>query len=188
MSPLTRDEEVALARRVRAGDRDAESILIVRNLPLVKREAKRFRGRGIDRDDLVQIGTLGLMHAVRRYDPSRGFRLSTLAVRLIRNKLIDAVRKESRSRVECVDFDAFGHPTTCDPDLHDAPKRPDLQKAFDRCLDDEERQVLALKFGDIREQTYRQIGSLIGRSKQGVGRVHRRAVKKLRRQLAAAVA
>lgn len=93
-SPLpTVAEEQALGRRIRSGDRDARDELVTRNLPLLFRIASAFEGRGLAFDDLIGEGTLGLIRAVERFDPERGFRFSTYAgywiKHTIRRALID---------------------------------------------------------------------------------------------------
>lgn len=81
---LTREEEVALAKRVRKGDQQARDELVLRNLPLVISVARKYINRGARLDDLIQEGNVGLMKAVERYDPKKGTRFATYAVWWIR--------------------------------------------------------------------------------------------------------
>ena len=94
---LTATEEVALARRVRLGDFEARQIMIERNLRLVVNIAKHYLNRGIPLLDLVEEGNLGLMHALEKFDPERGFRFSTYATWWIRQNIERAIMNQSRT-------------------------------------------------------------------------------------------
>jgi RNA polymerase nonessential primary-like sigma factor len=94
---LTAEEEAALARRVRAGDFEARQIMIERNLRLVVNIAKHYLNRGIPLLDLVEEGNLGLMHALEKFDPERGFRFSTYATWWIRQNIERAIMNQSRT-------------------------------------------------------------------------------------------
>ncbi|QID18104.1 RNA polymerase sigma factor RpoS [Nitrogeniibacter mangrovi] len=94
---LTAEEEAALARRVRKGDFDARQIMIERNLRLVVNIAKHYLNRGIPLLDLVEEGNLGLMHALDKFDPERGFRFSTYATWWIRQNIERAIMNQSRT-------------------------------------------------------------------------------------------
>ncbi|NMF90528.1 RNA polymerase sigma factor RpoS [Aromatoleum petrolei] len=94
---LTADEEAALARRVRTGDFQARQTMIERNLRLVVNIAKHYLNRGIPLLDLVEEGNLGLMHALEKFDPERGFRFSTYATWWIRQNIERAIMNQSRT-------------------------------------------------------------------------------------------
>ena len=94
---LTADEELALARRLRAGDFPARQTLIERNLRLVVNIAKHYLNRGIPLLDLVEEGNLGLIHALEKFDPERGFRFSTYATWWIRQNIERAIMNQSRT-------------------------------------------------------------------------------------------
>ena len=94
---LTADEELRLTRRVREGDFDARQMMIERNLRLVVNIAKHYLNRGIPLLDLVEEGNLGLMHALGKFDPERGFRFSTYATWWIRQNIERAIMNQSRT-------------------------------------------------------------------------------------------
>lgn len=94
---LTAEEERALTRRVREGDFDARQMMIERNLRLVVNIAKRYLNRGIPLLDLVEEGNLGLMHALEKFDPERGFRFSTYATWWIRQNIERSIMNQSRT-------------------------------------------------------------------------------------------
>ncbi|MHB1402563.1 MAG: RNA polymerase sigma factor RpoS [Thiobacillus sp.] len=94
---LKADEEQAYARRMRDGDEEAREVLITHNLRLVVYVAKRYLGRGLPLLDLVEEGNLGLMHALEKFDPDRGFRLSTYATWWIRQSVERALMNQSRT-------------------------------------------------------------------------------------------
>lgn len=94
---LTADEEVKLARRVRQGDFEARQLMIERNLRLVVNIAKHYLNRGIPLLDLVEEGNLGLMHALDKFDPERGFRFSTYATWWIRQNIERSIMNHSRT-------------------------------------------------------------------------------------------
>ena len=94
---LTYEEEIDLSKRVRTGDRRARQKLIERNLRLVVRIAKKYRGMGLPFEDLIQEGNIGLMKAVEKFDPERGFRFSTYATWWIRQAVQQAVAYKGRT-------------------------------------------------------------------------------------------
>jgi RNA polymerase nonessential primary-like sigma factor len=94
---LTAEEEVAIARRIRQGDNAARQRMIESNLRLVVKLARRYRDRGLPLLDLIEEGNLGLIHAVRKFDPERGFRFSTYATWWIRQTIERAIMNQSRT-------------------------------------------------------------------------------------------
>lgn len=183
MAAITRDEEVALARRARAGDSDAEGKLVEAHLPWVRHLAKGLSGRGLSRDDLVQVGSIGLLKAVRRFDPDQGIRLTTWSHKFIRRAMAKAVRKESRSRLEFMPPDRMASLQERPAPSDYGPRSRALELACEQLLNPSEKEVFTLRHGDLKPLSYRQIAGLIGRSKPAVGRTHRKAIAKLKSSL-----
>ena len=94
---LTADEEKSVARRIRQGDEDARHKMIESNLRLVVKIARRYYNRGLPLLDLIEEGNLGLIHAVKKFDPERGFRFSTYATWWIRQTIERAIMNQSRT-------------------------------------------------------------------------------------------
>lgn len=185
MHVLSRDAEVALFRRSQDGDKSAEDELIVLNLPLVKHFAARFRGNGVDRDDLIQEGTLGLIDAVRGFDLTLDVKLSTYAGMLISQSMVRVIEK-NRRRVDC-----GGSPVVASLP---APVEPNHLECADALscvartigeLTIVEREVIRLK---LAGETLAGISAKTGRSKMGVRRAKKRAIDKLRAWLNPAAA
>ena len=99
-SPLTPDEEAQTVRKYLAGDEEARLSLIEHNLRLVVYIAKRFDNTGVDMDDLVSIGTIGLIKAVGSYNPDKNIKLATFASRCIENEILRRLRKTGKQRAE----------------------------------------------------------------------------------------
>ena len=102
--PLTREEESSLVRKVHAGDSEARSTMIERNLRLVVYIARKFENTGISIEDLISIGTIGLIKAVNSFNPDKNIKLATYASRCIENEILMVLRKTSRLKME-VSFD-----------------------------------------------------------------------------------
>lgn len=181
---LARDEEVALARLALAGDRSAEGRLVCEHLALVRSLLKPFRDRGLDVEDLEQIGMLAVLGSVRRFDLDRGARLSTYATPRIRKAMQKAVAAAERNRLDLVDsYDRIGPPAIVDPEPEESLLVVEVEAACEACLTADERAVVGMHYGGVRGLSYGDISLMTGRSKQAVGRTKRRAVAKLKRHL-----
>lgn len=178
---LTRDEEVSLARRIGAGDKAAEYELVTRNLRLVGRISKGFLDRGVDRCDLIQEGSIGLIDAARSFDPDRCSRFSAWAGRLIRQRMSKAVGR-ARPMRQLSEYEARLIPARVSA-VEPERVRPRGLEVELEILTGDERAVLVMKFGGDRERSNREIAQAAGRSKSEVDRIKQRAVAKLRRRL-----
>ena len=199
-SPLTPEEEAATVKRFLQGDENARMILIEHNLRLVVYIAKRFDNTGVDMDDLVSIGTIGLIKAVSSYNPDKNIKLATFASRCIENEILMHLRKTGRTRAEIsldeplnVDFegnmlllsDVLGTDPDCVySDVEGSTEKEMLKESFDR-LPERERQILELRFGlyGKEEMTQKEIADMMGISQSYISRLEKKIVDNLRKNL-----
>ena len=195
--PLSRDREAELIARLKAGDAQAKQELIEHNLRLVAHIAKKYARSGFDSDDLVSIGSIGLMKAVDSFKPETG-RLSTYASRCIENEILMALRSSKKNRGNVSLFDTIGADRDGNEvrlmDILDSEEEsvPDQVErkldgrravaAMTRALDEREQAVLRLRFGlDGSEPlAQREVGKELGISRSYVSRIESRALEKLR--------
>ena len=177
--PLTAEEErhyVALAAQ---GDLDARNILIERNLRLVAHIMKKYYAHTSDQEDLISIGTIGLIKGISSFDPSKGARLATYAARCVENvsEYIETGKDgNALSLMEVVrsDEDLF-------EDLSTREMHAELHQAMEEHLTQRERNILALRYGLGGSQplTQREIAAKCGISRSYVSRIEKKALKKL---------
>jgi len=198
--PLKKEEETALIARLGEGDEEAKSILIERNLRLVVYIAKRFENTGINIEDLISIGTIGLIKAVSTFKAEKNIKLATYASRCIENEILMHLRKTARERGEV----SFDEPLNTDwdgnelllsdilgteEDVVEKPLEEDvdrqlLSQALDR-LEDRERVIITLRFGldGKREQTQKEVADLLGISQSYISRLEKRIIQRLKREI-----
>ncbi len=196
--PLLPGEEREYLERLLAGDEKAGEILVERNLRLVAHIAKKYRNVGEEMEDLISIGTIGLMKAVSTFDASKGNRLVTYAARCIDNELLMMLRaKKKTSRdvsfYEPIGIDRDGNEIslldiTCAPgeDVAEAMDMTEnirkLYRYISEKLTDREKEIIMLRFGlySGREYTQREIGEKLSISRSYVSRIEKRAIQKLK--------
>ena len=198
--PLARDEEAELIARMDGGDESVKSQLIERNLRLVVYIARRFENTGINIEDLISIGTIGLIKAVNTFSPEKNIKLATYASRCIENEILMHLRKTSRQKEEIsldeplnVDWDGnelllsdvLGTEEDC---VHKGMESEAERAALNRCiagLDQRERTIMELRFGlgGRREMTQKEVADRIGISQSYISRLEKRIIKRLRGQL-----
>lgn len=198
--PLTAEEEASCILRMSAGDEEARNQLIEHNLRLVAHLAKKFEGAGEDQDDLISIGTIGLIKAVESYHVDRGTKLATFAARCINNEILMYLRSNKRHRRDAslhdpIGTDKDGNEMTLvdllgtDPDdvINEVDFTWEKQKIYDNLplLPSREREVLCKRFGipDGEERTQREIAAELGISRSYVSRIERKALNQLYDQL-----
>jgi len=197
---LSAQEENTLIEQIRLGDEEARQRLIEHNLRLVAHIAKKYHHSGIDPDDLVSIGCIGLIKAVRSYRPESG-RLGSYASRCIENEILMALRSSKRSRNDLslndpIGSDAEGNQITLidilgtDADLvpNEAALRIDSSRAvhlIDSVLDRRERTVILLRYGlaDGTPHPQHEVARALGISRSYVSRIEKKALEKLRKRL-----
>ncbi|HHV55460.1 MAG TPA: RNA polymerase sporulation sigma factor SigK [Firmicutes bacterium] len=201
-APLKPEEEAELLARWRQGDRQAAHTLAERNLRLVAHIARKFESTGEDQDDLISIGTLGLVKAIDTFDPEHNTRLATYAARCIENEILMYLRSRRNSRQEVVLSEPIGADRegnevtlmdvlgTDGTEVYDQVEgrveREQLREKLGS-LTRRERLVLELRYGlgDGVERTQREIARLLGVSRSYVSRIEKRALLKLAQVLGA---
>ena len=198
--PLTGEQEARLIDQLAVGDLRARSPLIEHNLRLVVYIARKFENTGIAIEDLVSIGTIGLIKAVHTFDPGRRIKLATYASRCIENEILMFLRRHSKTRAEVsldeplnTDWegdelllsDILGTESDVVRHLEDSVEKELLHSAMER-LSGRERRIVELRFGlvDGEERTQKQVADLLGISQSYISRLEKRIIKKLRQELA----
>ena len=198
-APLTPEAEKALLARMAAGDRAARDELICHNLRLVVYLSKKYESSGVPPEDLVSIGTIGLIKAVNTFTPERNIKLATYASRCIGNEILMYLRKTSSRRQEAsideplnVDSDGnelllsdvLGSEDTVGQRLEQDAERAVLRRQLAR-LPERERRIMELRFGlvDGVERTQKEAADAIGISQSYISRLEKRIIRDLRRQL-----
>lgn len=198
--PLTKQEEAEVFAELREGGRKARNTLIVRNLRLVVYIAKKFESTGIGTEDLVSIGTIGLIKAVNTFCPDKNIKLATYASRCIENEILMFLRKSSQYRGDLSIDEPLN--TDCDGNelllsdiigteedivskgIETEAERELLRSAVSE-LCDREREIMELRFGliDGKEKTQKETADLIGISQSYISRLEKKIIRKLRTKL-----
>ncbi len=198
--PLSQEEEGNLLSRLKLGDVDVKSTLIERNLRLVVYIAKKFENTGIPVDDLVSIGSIGLIKAVSTFDIQKNIKLATYASKCIENEILMYLRRTMRSKGEV----SFDEPLNVDGEgnelcLSDVKGTAediiygDLEKEDDRevlrlvlgRLPWRERTIVDLRFGlrDGVERTQKQVADMLGISQSYISRLEKKIMQRLHRDM-----
>lgn len=195
--PLTRQEEEEVFAGLKTEDKNARKTLIVHNLRLVVYIAKKFESTGIGIEDLVSIGTIGLIKAVNTFCPDKNIKLATYASRCIENEILMFLRKSSQYRSELsideplnIDYDGnellLSDVLGTEEDIvsrgieSEAEKEVLRQAVSQLC--DREREIMEMRFGliDGKEKTQKEVADLIGISQSYISRLEKKIIKKLR--------
>ncbi|CCW08867.1 MULTISPECIES: RNA polymerase sporulation sigma factor SigE [Bacillus] len=197
--PLTKEEEEVLLNKLPKGDQAARSLLIERNLRLVVYIARKFENTGINIEDLISIGTIGLIKAVNTFNPEKKIKLATYASRCIENEILMHLRRNNKNRSEV----SFDEPLNIDWDgnelllsdvlgTDDDIITKDLEATVDRHLlmkalhqlNDREKQIMELRFGLAggEEKTQKDVADMLGISQSYISRLEKRIIKKLRKE------
>ncbi|MBE5765991.1 MAG: RNA polymerase sporulation sigma factor SigE [Clostridiales bacterium] len=199
--PLTRDEEEMMMERMMNNDPVARSILIERNLRLVVYIARKFENTGIGIEDLISIGTIGLIKAVNSFNPEKKIKLATYASRCIENEILMVLRRTNRLKLE-VSFDEplntdwdgnelllsdiLGtEPDIVSRDMDTDAERQMLREAI-RHLSLREREIIELRYGmaDGQEHTQKEVADMLGISQSYISRLEKRIIVKLHDDMA----
>ncbi len=199
--PLSNDEEIHYLKLAKQGDLKARNLLVEYNLRLVAHIAKKYYSADRDTDDLLSIGTIGLIKAVNTFDSSKGNRLVTYASRCIENEILMRLRQERKeskevsihepigtdkegneiSLLDIISSDEEGMLNT----IIDRECLNHISHIFTRVLDEKEQQVMIHRYGLFghRELTQREVATLLNISRSYVSRIEKKALLKLRSAL-----
>lgn len=194
--PLTKEEEQLYFERWNNGDREAYHVLIEHNLRLVAHVAKKFDSCGIDHDDLISIGTVGLIKAVETYQPTKGTKFATYAARCIQNEILMQIRTLKKTRKDVslyspIGMDKEGNEITIgdllksetDNTEEQVSQRLEIRNMLKllNVLDERERKVIEMRFGlnDGNEWTQNEVADQLGISRSYVSRLEKRALLKM---------
>lgn len=198
--PLTPEQEKALLAEMAAGSAAARDALITHNLRLVVYLAKKYESSGVPTEDLISIGTIGLIKAVNTFQVERNIKLATYASRCIENEILMHLRKSSQLRHEVsiddplnVDWDGNelllsdllgSEPDAVNQDIEREAERTMLRSAVDR-LSPRERTIMVLRFGlgSAKEHTQKEVADHLGISQSYISRLEKRIIHRLRRDL-----
>ncbi|MDD2503995.1 MAG: RNA polymerase sporulation sigma factor SigE [Clostridia bacterium] len=198
--PLSNEEELDLIFRLDQGDISVKSTLIERNLRLVVYIARKFENTGVGVEDLISIGTIGLIKAVNTFDPSKKIKLATYASRCIENEILMYLRRNGKVKSEI----SFDEPLNIDWDgnelllsdilgtendlvtkyIEDEVDKELLNLAMNH-LTQRERCIIELRFGlkDSSEKTQKEVADLLGISQSYISRLEKRIIKRLKKEI-----
>ena len=201
--PLSAAEEREYLRRYAQGDQEARDVLIERNLRLVAHIIKKYYTQSADQEDLISIGTIGLIKAVMTYDSKKGNRLAAYAARCIDNELLMYLRSKKKTAREISLYEPIGTDKEGNEihlldivegggeDIAEQYNRKEdavrLYCYLDSELKEQEKQVLLLRYGlgGKAEYTQKQVAARLGISRSYVSRIEKNAIEKLRLRFAA---
>lgn len=198
--PLSEAEEQHYLALAQQGDLEARNVLIERNLRLVAHIMKKYYAQTAQQEDLISIGTIGLIKGITTFDPAKGARLATYAARCVENEILVYFRSQRKSAQDVslsdyIDTGVDGAPLELmdvvaeDADLLEQicsrEQAEQLREAVEQVLSPQERQVIVLRYGLDGQSPKRQreVAGLTGISRSYVSRIEKRALEKLRQAL-----
>lgn len=201
--PLTPEEEQKYLILYKNGDEDARNILIERNLRLVAHIVKKYNQNGNDSDDLISIGTIGLIKAISTFDNEKGTRLATYAARCIENEILMQIRSTKKIQsevslqdpigvdregneirlIDVIEIDSYSV-------MDEVELKMQVRKLYNKMksvLKSREKTVLELRYGLFNgtSKTQREIAKMLGISRSYVSRIEKKAIKKLSKEMEA---
>ncbi|MBR2081132.1 MAG: RNA polymerase sporulation sigma factor SigE [Oscillospiraceae bacterium] len=200
-APVSPEEEQRLLQLLQEGDADAKQTLIERNLRLVVYIARRFENTGVGIEDLISIGTIGLIKAVSTFKPDKNIKLATYSSRCIENEILMHVRKISNQKTEVsldepINTDWAGNELllsdilgtesdTVMRGLEEDAERQQLRRALEQ-LSEREKTIITLRYGlgGAGEKTQKEVADKMGISQSYISRLEKRIMVRLRRDLA----
>lgn len=199
--PLTEEEEREYLQKFKEGDIEAKNILVERNLRLVAHIVKKYSFPGKEVDDLISIGTVGLIKAIDSFDSSKGTRLATYAARCIENEILMLIRNNKKIKGEVylqdpIGIDKEGNEISLmdilssdkDSIIEIVENKIQVKKLYSKIntvLQEREKLIIEMRYGliDGKGKTQREIAKILGISRSYVSRIEKRALKKLCKEL-----
>lgn len=198
--PLSKEEEEDLVSKLNNGDETIRSTLIERNLRLVVYIARKFENTGVPIEDLISVGTIGLIKAVNTFNPEKKIKLATYASRCIENEILMYLRRNSKIKAEI----SFYEPLNIDWDgnelllsdilgtendtvynlIEDEVDKQLLLMAL-KNLNDREKQIVKLRFGlnGTREKTQKEVADMLGISQSYISRLEKKIIRRLKKEI-----
>ena len=200
--PLKKDEEEALMKKLANGDMSVKATLIERNLRLVVYIARKFENTGIYVEDLISIGTIGLIKAINTFNPLKNIKLATYASRCIENEILMYLRRNNKLKLEVsideplnVDWDGnelllsdiLGtDENIISKDMEDEVDKKLLRLALEK-LSKRERMIIELRFGlnskDGEEKTQKEVADMMGISQSYISRLEKKIIRRLKKEI-----
>ena len=198
--PLDTEEEFECLKKLEFNDEDARKILVEHNLRLVVYIAKKFENTNVGIEDLISIGTIGLIKAINTFNPTKNIKLATYASRCIENEILMYIRKTNNQKLEIsidepinVDWDGnelllsdiLGNDgDSVYSDLEADEDRKTVKKAIS-ALNDRDRLIINLRFGleNGKEKTQKEVADLLGISQSYISRLEKRIIAKLKHEI-----
>lgn len=195
--PLSKEDELKYLVRAKAGDEEARNILIEHNLRLVVFLAKKYENTTYDIEDLVSIGSIGLIKGINTYKIDKNIKLATYASRCISNEILMFLRKNKRKKAEvsledALNYDAEGNELHLEDILGtDADLVPnEYEKQVDKeilskeieDLQDRDKEIMTLRYGlnNTKEYTQKEVAEILGISQSYISRIEKKVIRKLK--------
>ena len=201
--PLSAGEEREYLKLCSEGDQEARDVLVLRNMRLVAHVVKKYQGTDYDMEDLISVGTIGLIKAINTFKTDKGSRLATYAAKCVENEILMLLRAGKKYSKEVSLFEPIGvdkdGETVSLVDVIEMENKEavealifeqdvkDLYRSYERCLKDTEKKVVGMRYGlyGKKEHTQREIAKELGISRSYVSRIEKKALEKLKKDMEA---
>ena len=198
--PLTQEEEQAVLDKLSKGDESVRKILVEHNLRLVVYISKKFENTGVGIEDLISIGTIGLMKAINTFNTDKNIKLATYASRCIENEILMYLRRSNKIKGEIsidepLNQDGDGNELLLsdilgtDPDVTSRRMEDEVDKKLLRAsikkLSNRERNIMELRFGFIsgNEKTQKEVADMLGISQSYISRLEKKIINKMKKEI-----
>lgn len=200
-NPLTPVKERECLERLKEGDQEARRLLIEHNMRLVAHVVKKYQYTDYDTEDLLSVGTIGLIKAVNTFKPDRGSRLATYAAKCVENEILMLLRSHKKysrevslyepigvdkdgESIHLVDVIQMENEDVLEQMILDQDVR-ELYQAYKTCLNDNEKQVVRMRYGLFggKEYTQREIAKAMGLSRSYISRIEKRGLEKIGKKM-----